>query len=110
MFSRKLYICRWTGLSEYMAMASRYVNAFDGKWIRHEKATGESQLGTADLQSLADLTNSVNVVRGMHAVPFSRRLVVDHAVCVILPLLPLLFLKYPVSQIAAQIFHIVSGL
>jgi hypothetical protein len=109
-FTRKLYICRWTGLSEYMAMASRYVNAFDSKWIRDEQATGESQLGTADLQSLADLTNSVNVVRGMHAVPFSRRLVVDHAVCVIVPLLPLVFLKYPISQVAAQLFHSLSGL
>jgi hypothetical protein len=93
-----------------MAMASRYVKAFDGKWIRNEQATGESQLGTADLQSLADLTNSVNVVRGMHAVPFSRRLLMDYTVCVILPLVPLLFLKYPLSQLAAQLFHIVSGL
>jgi len=109
-FTRKLYICRWTGLSEYMAMASRYVNAFDGKWIRNERATGASQLGTADLQSLADLTSSVNVVRGLRAVPFSRRLLVDHTVCVVLPLLPLLFLKYPVSQVAAHLFHIVSGL
>jgi hypothetical protein len=109
-FSRKLYICRWTGLSAYMAMASRYVNAFDGKWIRSKQASGESQLGTPDLQSLADLTNSVNVVRRMRAVPFSRRLLMDYAVCVILPLLPLLFLRYPVSQLAAQLFHIVSGL
>ncbi len=109
-FSRKLYICRLTGLSEYMAMASRYVNAFDGKWIRNEEATGESQLGTGDLQSLADLTNSVNVVRGMRAVPLSRRLVVDHAVCVILPLLPLIFLRYPFSRVAAQLFHVLSGL
>jgi len=108
-FAHKLYICRWIGLSEYMAMASRYVNAFDRKWIRDEQATGESQLGTADLQSLADLTNSVNVVRGMHAVPFSRRLVMDHAVCAILPLLPLIFLKYPFSQVAAQLFHVLSG-
>ena len=109
-FTRKLYICRWNGLNDYMAMASRYVNAFDRKWIRNEQATGVSQLGTADLQSLADLTTSVDVVRGMHAVPFSRRLLINHAVCVILPLLPLLFLKYPVRQVAAQLFHIVSGL
>jgi hypothetical protein len=62
-FARKLYICRWTGMSEYMAMASRYVKAFDRKWIRNEQATGASQLGTSDLQSLADLTTSLNVVR-----------------------------------------------
>ena len=110
MFSHKLYICRWTGISEYMAMASRYVNAFDVKWVRNEHATGESQLGTADLQSLADLTNSVSVVRNMHVIPFGRRLGLELAIAVLLPLLPLLFLKYPVGQVAAQLFHIVSGL
>jgi len=109
-FSPKLYICRWTGISEYMGMASRYVNAFDKKWIQNKKATGESQLGTADLQSLADLTNSVNVVRRMHSIPFGRRLVMELAASVILPLLPLLFLKYPVDQVAARLFHILTGL
>jgi hypothetical protein len=109
-FTRKLYICRWTGLSEYMAMASRYVNAFDGKWIRNERATGESQLGTPDIQTLADLTTSVDVVRGMHVAPFTRRLLLELALPVILPLLPLLFLQYPLSQVVAQLFHILSGL
>jgi hypothetical protein len=46
----------------------------------------------------------------MHAVPFTRRLVIDHAVCVILPLLPLVFLKYPFRQVAARLFHVLSGL
>ncbi len=110
MFSPKLYVCRWTGMSEYMGMASRYVSAFDNKWIRDKEATGESQLGTADLQSLADLTNSVNVVRQMQSIPFGRRLIVELAVFAMVPLLPLVFLKYPVHQVAAQLFHILTGL
>jgi len=109
-FFRKLWVCRSTGLSEYMAMASRYVRAFDGKWIRDENASGESQLGTADMQSLADLTNSVRVVRDMRVVPVSRRFLMELAACVILPMLPLLLLKYPVSEIAARLFRAMTGL
>jgi hypothetical protein len=110
MFSHKLWVCRVTGLSEYMAMASRYVHAFDRKWIRDEQATGESQLGTADLQSLADLTNSVNVVRGMRWIPVGRRLMMGLAASVIVPLLPLCFLKYPVADVAARLFQMLTGL
>jgi hypothetical protein len=110
LFTRKLWYCRSTGLDEYMAMASRYVHAFDHKWIRDESASGESQLGTADMQSLADLTNSMNVVRNMRLVPGGRRLVIELAACVILPMLPLLLLKFPVSEIAVRLFRALSGL
>lgn len=109
-FSRKLWVCRVTGLREYMGMASRYVNAFDRKWIRDEKASGEFQLGTPDMQSLADLTNSVNVVREMRWIPAGRRLVMGLATAVILPLLPLVFLKYPVDQLVARLFQTLTGL
>ena len=109
-FSRKLWICRVTGWSEYMGMAFRYVSAFDRRWIRDEKASGESQLGTADLQSLADLTNSVRVVRDMRWVIADQRLVMALAAPVILPLLPLIFLKYPVNQLAMWLFQALTGL
>jgi len=109
-FSRKLWVCRETGLDEYMVMAHRYVNAFDCKWVRDDKASGESQLGTPDLQSLADLTNSVNVVRGMRWVPAGRRLMMELAAFVILPLLPLLLLKYPVAELAEKLLRTLAGL
>jgi hypothetical protein len=109
-FFRKLWVCRVTGLNEYMVMAHRYVDAFDRKWLRDESATGESQLGTADMQSLADLTNSVNVVRHMRLIPASRRIMMELAVSAMLPLLPLFLLKYPVTELAEKLFKILSGL
>jgi hypothetical protein len=109
-FSRKLWLCRITGLNEYMVMAHHYVDAFDRKWIRDASASGESQLGTADMQSLADLGNSVNVVRNMRWVPMSRRLVAGLAVAALIPMLPLLLLKYPAAEIANQLFKALSGL
>lgn len=110
MFSRKLWLCRITGWREYMGMASRYVNAFDRKWIRGEAPSDESLLGSADIQSLADLTNSVNVVRGMRWIPAGRRLIILLAASVMVPLLPLLFLKYPGDQLAVRLFQILTGM
>jgi len=106
-FSPKLWSCRVTGWNEYMAMASRYVNAFDHKWVRDEKVTGEDQLGTPDMQSLADLTNSVNVVRHMRWVPASRRLIMEVAASAILPLLPLFLFKYPLSELFWKLLDII---
>jgi hypothetical protein len=110
LFVSKLWNCRETGMGEYMAMASGYVHAFDRKWLRDENASGESQLGTADLQSLADLTNSLNVVRDMRLVPGGRRLVLPLAVCAVVPMLPLLLLKFPVNEIASGLFRALTGL
>jgi hypothetical protein len=109
-FSRKLALCRITGWAEYMGMASRYVNAFDRRWLRDETASGESQLGTADIQSLADLTNSVDVVRGMRWIPAGQTLMMSLAASVIVPLLPLLLLKYPLDQVAIRLFQVLTGL
>jgi len=110
LFSRRLWDLRVTGLDEYMAMASRYVLAFDRKWIRDPDSSGESQLGTGDLQSLADLTNSLNVVRGIQLVPGGLRLLVWLAAAVILPMLPLVLLKYPIDQVARVLLRALAGL
>ncbi len=109
-FSPKLWACRVSGWSEYMDMASRYVGAFDRKWIHGANPAGESILGTPDMQSLADLGNSVSVVREMQWIPGSRRFLLGLAVAVVAPMLPLLLLKYPVMELAALMFKTLTGL
>jgi hypothetical protein len=109
-FTPKLWMCRITGWSEYMGMASRYVNQFDQKWIRCDNPSGESVMGTPDLQSLADLTNSVDIVREMRWFPAGRRLLVSLSVCTVIPFLPLVLLKYPVDQLVVQLFKTFTGL
>ena len=109
-FSYDLWQCRVNGMSRYMAMAARYVSAFDVRWIQDENATGESQLGAADLQSLADLTNSLNVVREMGMIPAGPRLLKNLAAAAILPLAPLLLLKFPLDKLMGQLFQALTGL
>jgi hypothetical protein len=61
-----------TGLREYGLVASRYVDDFRRKWIEGHAARDEALVGTADIQSLADLSNSFEVVREMRLVPFGK--------------------------------------
>jgi hypothetical protein len=96
-------------MNSYMIMAHKYVDAFDQKWLKDKNVTGESQLGTGDIQSLADLTNSLMVVIGMRWVPLSRRLLIELVVCVMLPLTPLVLLKFPLDQVAVQLFQMLIG-
>jgi hypothetical protein len=110
LFTRRLWDCRVDGLDKYLAMASRYVQAFDRKWIQDAEATGDSQLGTSDLQSLADLTNSVNVVRDIRLVPGGPRLALWLAAAVIVPMLPLVLLKYPIDQVVKVLLRALVGL
>ena len=110
LFSAKLWNARVTGWSEYMGMASHYVDAFDRKWIRAGNLPGEAELGTPDLQSLADLTNSLDVVRNLRVAPVSRRLLSGFAVAVALPMLPLVLFKYPAGAVAAKLFQTLTGL
>jgi hypothetical protein len=67
-------------------------------------------LGTADIQSLADLSNSVSIVRDMRLVPVSLSIVKSLAVAALLPLLPLVLFKYPLADLLAKFFGRLSGL
>lgn len=108
-FTPKLWACRIKGMSDYMGLAARYVGDFEKKWAGKD-TSGEPLLGTPDLQSLADLSNSVGVVRNMRRVPMSPRLLTDLMIAALLPMLPLLLMKYPVAELAQKVIGKLSGL
>ena len=49
-------------------MSSQYVDDFDHKWIYSKAVIKQSQLGIPDLQSLADLSNSIKIIQNMRIV------------------------------------------
>jgi hypothetical protein len=110
LFMPRLWACRVIGVRDYTRLASDYVDAFERKWVRGENPSGDSVLGTPDLQSLADLTNSVTVVHAMRWGPASRRLVLGLVAATLFPMLPLVFFRYPVSEVAARVFQSLTGL
>lgn len=100
-FVPTLFACRVKGFTDYMAFASRYVNAFDRKWIGG--GPDDELLGTGDIQSLADLSNSVNVVRELNVFPAGRRLLVNVVVAAVLPFLPLVLFQQSISELTERI-------
>jgi hypothetical protein len=99
MFFPILVRTRLSWLQDYSLLVTRYNRAFHEKWIAGRPSTDEPLLGSADIQSLADLGNSYETLRGMKAFPFSLRVVIQLALVTSLPSLPLLLLVMPVGQI-----------
>jgi hypothetical protein len=108
-FAFKLRACLEKGLLDYTALSSRYVGAFERKWIRGE-GPQEELLGTPDLQSLADLSNSVTVVRNMRLAPMSLRLFVIIGAAALAPMAPLLLFDYPFAQLVQMLLRKLAGI
>jgi hypothetical protein len=109
-FLFRLRGCQEKGLSDYTVFAARYVNEFQKKWLNPATVPAERLLGTSDLQSLADLSNSVGIVRGMRWVPVSTRLLLAVVIAALLPMLPLLLFEYPMAELAQRLFSKLAGL
>jgi hypothetical protein len=105
-FGPRLAAVKRTGLREYGALAQSYVRAFDHKWLRGGAPADEPLIGSADIQSLADLTNSFEVVKGMRFAPITLQAVVQLAVVTLLPLSPLLLTMFSVEQLLAQMLKL----
>jgi len=98
-FLPALFHARLEGLRQYSVLTNQYNRAFHERWVKNEPLTQEPLLGTADIQSLADLGNSFDRVRAMRDFPFGTRLILQIAVMSALPALPLLLLVMPLTQI-----------
>jgi hypothetical protein len=98
-FAPRLIRLRQDGLLEYGTLAADYVHAFDDKWIRQKAWQREPMLGSADVQSLADLANSFDLVRSMRFVPFSLFQVLLVVGAAALPALPLALFIVPADEL-----------
>jgi len=107
-FIGKLIGCRTRGLLEYGALADRYTQEFDAKWLRGGGPEGEKLLGTADLQSLADLANSFAVIRKMRPFPFDSLTVLVLVAAAVLPMTPLLFAVMPLADLVKKILRFLA--
>jgi hypothetical protein len=80
---------------DYGRLALDYVDKFHRRWITSRNT--DEVLGTADLQSLADLGNSYQVVEDTRPVIPMVRDVVTLAVLMLIPMLPLVLFEVPVD-------------
>jgi hypothetical protein len=107
-FTGILVAARRHGIMQYGALADAYVHDFHGKWVGDRKPSEEPLLGTADIQSLADIGNSLQVVRGMRVAPIGVQELTGTALCALLPMLPLLSTIIPVQEILKKVLELVA--
>ncbi len=106
-FAPQLARTRRAGLREYGSFANRYVRAFDQKWLRGGASPSEPLLGSPDLQSLADLGNSYELVRATRPVPFGSDTLIRLAVVILLPVLPLTLTMFSLEEVLNRLLKAV---
>jgi hypothetical protein len=105
-FSPMLAAAKRAGMRKYGALAQRYAREFDRKWLRAGTPADEPLIGSADIQSLADLGNSYEMAKGMRFVPFTLRTVVQLAIATLLPVVPLMLTMMSVEELAMRLVKI----
>jgi len=104
-FTPNLRRARRRGIAEYGALGQRYAREFRQKWIGDGPATDEPLLGSADIQSLADLHNSYLVVEEIPVVPFRVRNLLLPVLTVLLPLSPLLLTTFSMEELLDRLVN-----
>jgi hypothetical protein len=106
LFVRRIGEAELVGLGEYGAWAARYVREFDARWLRGNVPPNEPPPGSAGIPSLADLSNSFNIVRTMNFVPISTKTIFRLAAITLLPLAPLVLTIIPLEELIKRLLGI----
>jgi hypothetical protein len=80
---------------------------FDDKWLRGGAPAGEPLIGSSDIQSIADLGHSFEIVQSMRVVPFTRDTVLQLAVIGLLPVAPLLLTMVSLEALLTRLLQVV---
>jgi hypothetical protein len=105
-FAPQLAQAKWIGKREYGTLADRYVREFDAKWLRGGAPVDEPLIGNADLQSLADLGNSFEIVRTMRVVPFTKEAIIQLAIVTVAPVAPLIVTMMSLEELLKKLLGI----
>jgi hypothetical protein len=106
MFTPKMAALKRKGLADYGQVAQDYVNSFEEKWVLNTPPS-EEVLGSGDIQSLADLNSSYEIVSDMRAVPFGLEDIFRLAAATAAPLVPLLLTIFPLEELIMRLVKIV---
>src|SRR4030095_8885172 len=106
-FTARLATARRAGMVEYGALAQRYVREFDRKWLRGGAPSDEPLVGSADIQSLADLGNSFEVVKSMKTLPVTKEMLIQLVVVPLIPVAPLVVTMISFSELLERLMKVV---
>ena len=100
-FAGHLWRCRFAGQIQYSDLATDYSRLFHERWIAQRERS--DLLGSADIQSLADLGNSYGIVQRTRLLPFAPLLAVLIAAAAVAPVLPVALLEVPLTELLAEL-------
>jgi len=105
-FGAQLASAKRKGGREYGALAERYVREFDAKWLRGGAAADAPLVGSADIQSLADLSNSFEIVKTMRVAPITKDALLSLCGTTLAPIVPLLLTMMSFEELVKQMFGV----
>jgi hypothetical protein len=91
---------------EMSLFASKYTGDFRRKWLTEAESFVDPLLGSADIQSLADLSNSFEIVRGMRALPVDKSILWRLLVPIGAPLAPLVLTMIPIDELVRRLIDL----
>src|SRR5262249_10145534 len=99
---------RQRSLLELGTFARGYCVRFQEKWIEREPVvrSGAEALGSSDIQSLADLKLSYDIVTTMKPLPLEWRLITTIAIATALPALPLALTEVPMQVLLQRLVRV----
>ena len=106
-FGPQLAAAKYVGLLKYGRLAHRYAREFDDKWLGDVPPADEPLIGSADLQSLADLGNSFEAVKGMSYVPFTMMAVVQVVLITLAPIAPLILTMIAPDELLERLIKLI---
>jgi hypothetical protein len=107
-FAGVLLKTKRSGLRQYGTLATAYTGSFHWKWIKHQDPQHEPLLGTADIQSLADLGNSYGYIEKMKPLPVDLRTLLHLVIASLLPLTPLLLTIMPLKDLVKLLLKVIA--
>jgi hypothetical protein len=105
-FAPQLAAAQRQGLREYGTLAERYVRQFDEKWLRGGEPRERRLVGSADIQSLADLDASLEIVRSMRRLPVTRQALFELTCAALAPIVPLALTMMSLEDLVKKLFGI----
>jgi hypothetical protein len=88
-------------------LAERYVREFDAKWLRGGAPADEPLVGSGDIQSLADMSNSFEVARTMRIAPVTKEAILRLATAALIPVAPLALTMMPLEELLKRLIGVV---
>ena len=87
--------------------AQRYVVEFEAKWLPSGRPADTSPLGSKDIESLGELSTSLDALRSTRVVPITRQAITLLVAATLIPIAPLLLTVIPAEELAKHLLKLV---